>query len=169
MLCEQLQQVTSLVKVNQDIQALQHVEVLLEFQSRFLQALPHRRVVRLGHLDELHATRLQVRDVPDDVVGAEGDVLHARAAVKVNVLFDLRLFLPVRGLVDGHLDDVVGRRHDDGLERGELGADVFVVDGPEAVEAEHALVVVADVLHLVPVLVADAVIDVGEEDGREEF
>jgi hypothetical protein len=36
------------------------------------------------------------------------------------------------------------------------------------VEAQHVLVVVADVFHLVPVLVADAVVDGVELDGRQE-
>lgn len=36
-------------------------------------------------------------------------------------------------------------------------------------EAEDLLVVGADVFHLVPVLVADAVVDVGEEHRGEEF
>lgn len=38
-------------------------------------------------------------------------------------------------------------------------ADVLVIDAPEPVEAQHALVVLACSLHLVPVLVPDAVVD----------
>ena len=164
MLREQLQQVPPLIEINQDIQPLQHLKVLLELHPRPLQPQPHRIVVRLWHLYKLDAPRLQVCDVPHDVVGPQRNVLHAGPAVEVDVLLDLGLLLAVGGLVDGHLDDVVGRRHDDGLEGGELRADILVVDGPEAVEAEDLFVVGADVFHLVPVLVADAVVDVGEED-----
>lgn len=95
-------------------------------------------------------------------------MLHARAAVEVDVLLDLRLALPRRGLVDRHLDALARRGHDDGPERREVGADVLVVDGPEAVEAEDALVVPARRVHLAPVLVADAVVDSGERHLREE-
>ncbi len=49
----------------------------------------------------------------------------------------------------------------------ELGADGLVVDAPEAVEREAALVEVAGGHHLVPVLVADAVVDAHEVDGRQ--
>lgn len=127
--------------------------------------MAHGVVVRGGHVDELDAARAEGRHGGDDVRGQEGDVLDTCARVEGDVLFDLGLSLAGGGLVDGHLDDVVGRRHDDGAQGGELGADLRVVDRPEAVEGEALLVEGAGRDHLVPVLVADAVVDASQGDG----
>ncbi len=67
-------------------------------------------------------------------------MLDAGAVVEIDVFFDLRCLFAGGGLVDGHLDDFVGRGHDDGAEGGEFRAHVVVVDGPEAVEAEAGFV-----------------------------
>lgn len=40
-------------------------------------------------------------------------MLHACAAVEVDVFLDLGLLLAGCGLVDGHFDDVVGGGHND--------------------------------------------------------
>lgn len=77
-------------------------------------------------------------------------MLDARTRVESHVLLDLGLLLARGGLVDGHLDKVVGRRHDNGVEGGEFGADLGVIDGPEAVERETLLVEGARGHHLVP-------------------
>jgi hypothetical protein len=168
MLREQLQQVPTLIKINQDVQAFQHFKVLIERHARLLQPHLHAIVVRLRHLDKLNTSRLQIRNIAHDIVCSERNVLHTRSTIKVNILFYLRLLLALGGLVDGHLDDVVGRAHDDGLERRVLCADVLIVDTPEAMESQHVLVVVADVLHFVPVLVAYAVVDGVELHGGQE-
>lgn len=89
-------------------------------------------------------------------------MLDARAGVEDDVLLDLGLLLARGGLVDGHLDEVVGRGHDDGVEGRELGADLGVVDGPEAVEGQALLVKSTSRDHFVPRLVADAVVDAGK-------
>lgn len=86
-------------------------------------------------------------------------MLHTGSVVELHVFFDLGLFLSVRGLVDGHFDHVIGAGHDDRFECAVFGGDLVVIDGPEAVEAETALVEVAGCFHLAPVLVADAVVD----------
>lgn len=168
---EQLQQVSMLVEVDEDVQALQGIEVLLELPLATvgLKSHAHSRVVRVRDGDEVEAAGAQVRDGGDDVASAQGDVLDAGAAVEVDVLLDLGAALARGGLVDGHLDDVVGRRHDDGVERRVLGGDLGVVDGPEPVEGEASLVVRAGCFHRAPVLVADAVVDGFEGDGGEEF
>lgn len=165
---EQLQQISLLIIVNQDIQPLQRLKLLLQLPVPLLrlEAVPHRLVVRVGYVDELDASGPHGRDGRHDILGQEGDVLDAGARVKDDVLLDLGAFLAGGGLVDGHLDDVVGRRHDDGGEGRVVGADLAVVDGPEAVEGEALLVEGASRDHLVPVLVADAVVDAGEFDGR---
>lgn len=169
MLSKQLQQIPPLVEINQYIQLLQHIKVLIQPHPLRLEPRAHRRIVRLRHLDKLDAAGLQIRNRRDDIRSAKRNVLHAGAAVEIDVLFNLALFLAVGRLVDGHLDDVVGRAHDHAFERGVLGADVLIVHTPEAVEAEHALVVGAYVVHFVPVLVADAVVYRGEVYLGEEF
>ena len=67
-------------------------------------------------------------------------MLHPGRAVVVDVLLDLRLPLPRRGLVDGHLDGLLPVGHDHGPERGVLRVHLAVVHGPEAVEQEVLLV-----------------------------
>ena len=86
-------------------------------------------------------------------------MLGSRGGVEGDVLLDLGLLLSGGGLVDGHLDEVVGGSHDDGAESRELGGDLVVVDGPEAVEVEALLVKGTGLGHLVPALVTDAVVD----------
>jgi hypothetical protein len=159
MLREQLQQVPALIEINQDVQTLEHLKVLIERHTRLLQPHLHAIVVRLRHLDKLHTSCLQIRNVAHDIVCSERNMLHTRSTIEVNILFYLRLLLALGGLVDRHLDNVVGRAHNNGLERRVLGANILVVDAPEAMEAQHVLVVVADVLHFVPVLVAHAVVN----------
>lgn len=105
---EQLQKVPALVKINQDIQTLQHFKVLIELEPRLLKSHLHTIVIRLRHLDELNTSCFQIRNVAYDVVGAQGNVLDAWSAVEVDVFFDLRLLFALGRLVDGHLDDVVG-------------------------------------------------------------
>lgn len=95
-------------------------------------------------------------------------MLDAGAGVEIYVFFNLALAQTGGGLVDGHLDDVVGGGHDDAVEGGVGGADLRIVDGPEAVEGEAFFVVFAGRLHGAPVLVADAVVDGFEGDGGEE-
>lgn len=94
-------------------------------------------------------------------------MLHAGAAEEVDILLDLGRLLAHCGLVDWHFEGAVRRGHDDGAQGGEVGADVCVVDAPEAVEVERRLVVGARAGHAVPVLVADDVVDCAEGDGWE--
>lgn len=158
---EELEEVATLVVVDEDVELLDGVEVLLELPVALLrlEAEADGVVVGGGDVDELDTTGAQGRDGGDDVLGQEGDVLDSRAGVEGDILLDLGLFLSGSGLVDGHLDEVVGGGHDDGGEGRELGGDLVVVDGPEAVEVEALFVKGTGLGHLVPALVADAVVD----------
>lgn len=120
MLRKQLQQITPLIKVNQNIQTLERLKILIQNHALVLQPLLHPLVVCLRDADELHTAGLQVCDGGDDVVGSEGDVLHAGAAVEVDVFFDLGFLVAEGWLVYGHFDGFVGGCHDDGLEGGEV-------------------------------------------------
>ena len=95
-------------------------------------------------------------------------MLHPRPTIPIHILLDLALPLPLCGLIDWHFDDFVRRRHHHAPQRGEFGADVVVVNAPEAVKAEALLVEVAGRVHGGPVLVADAVVDGFEVYLREE-
>lgn len=117
---EKLEQVATLIKVNQNIQALNRLKVFLQHQSGLLEPGLHVGVICVRDLDELDSAGLQVGDVADDVVCEKGDVLHTGTVVEVHVLLNLRLLLALCGLVDGHLDDLVGGGHDDTLQSGEF-------------------------------------------------
>lgn len=116
------------------------------------------------HLDELNTSRLQVLNVPENVVCSQSDVLNATTTIIVDVLLNLTLLLALCGLIDRHLDNLVWRRHDHRLQRRVLGADILVVNGPEAVEAECLFVVFTHCVHFVPVLVTDAVVHSDKTD-----
>ena len=163
-LSEELEEVTALVVIDEDVELLNGIQVLLELPVALLglEALADGVVVGLRDIDELDTAGAHGADGGDDVRGKQGNVLHTGSGVEDDVLLDLRLLLAGRGLVDGHLDQVVLGRHDDRVERRELGADLRVVDGPEAVEGEALLVEGAGGNHVVPVLVADAVVDAGQ-------
>ena len=95
----------------------------------------------------------------DDVVGADRHVLDARAAIKVEILLDLRFLLALRRLVDRKLHAVARVGHHLRAQRGVFGRDVLVVERDQLREAEDASVEVAPRVHLAPADVADAVID----------
>lgn len=117
---EQLQEVTALVKVDQNIQATDGVEVFVQDQTSLLHPHLEILVICVGDLDKLHAASLEVGDIPDDVVCPESDVLNTRTVVEVDVFFDLRLLLALGWLVDGHFDDFVRGSHHDTLQSGEF-------------------------------------------------
>lgn len=120
MLGEQLEEVPTLVKVDQNIQATNSVEIFVQDQTRLLHPHFQAFIVCIGNLDELHATSLEVGDIPDDVVCAESDVLDSSTVIKIDVLFDLRLLLALGWLVDRHFDNLVRGSHHDTLQSGKF-------------------------------------------------
>src|SRR4051794_40852284 len=97
---EQLEQVAVLVLVDEDTQLLQLVPRQLEVPE----PLSYVRIVRIGDLEEPHTALAHRRHGRGDVVGAQRDVLDARAAVEVDVLLDLALLAAVGRFVDGQHD-----------------------------------------------------------------
>ncbi len=125
---EDLQQIAMFIVVDQDAQFLKRIEVLSDLDRRFGEFLAQRGVVGLWHAQELHTTKTQVVDSFDDVLRAQGDVLHASTAVEFDVLLNLA-FPQARGrLVDWHLHDFVVIGNDSGTKRAVLCAHHFVVD-----------------------------------------
>ena len=106
-------------------------------------------------------------DGRDDVVGAQREVLHAGAAVVVEVLGDLALAQAVGRLVD-RLHDLAAVPHHGRTQRGELGRDRFLAEVLQLAETPHP-VVPRDPFGEPAVLdVGDDVVEAGEPDRRAE-
>jgi hypothetical protein len=67
-------------------------------------------------------------------------VLNHSATLKVEVFFDLRFSKSVSRFVQGHLYLLVRGSHDYGPKGREVGANIFVVGGPETMEAKRFFV-----------------------------
>ena len=93
-----------------------------------------------------------------------GDVLHARPAVVLQVLVDLRLPLALGRLVDRELDPPGAVLHHLRHQGRVLGADVLVVERDELLEAEHLAVELDPLVHLPFFDVADDVVDGRQAD-----
>jgi hypothetical protein len=100
------------------IQATDGLETFLKYQTRLLQASLHIRVVCVGNLDELASTSQQrarnnprSRNTWTSTTVLVYSILHFAQTIS-HVFLDLGLFLALCWLVDGHLDDLVGRGHD---------------------------------------------------------
>ena len=106
-------------------------------------------------------------DGGDDVVGGQRDVLHARAAVELEELLDLRPPPALGRLVDRELDPAAAVRDDLRHQRRVLGADVLVVEAGEQREAQDLAVEVDPLVHLPFLDVGDDVVDRLEADGVE--
>lgn len=84
MLCEDLQKIAALVKIDQNIVLLQHVDVLGDLHTLCFQLLSYFHVIDRRNLEEADAARLQVAHGRDDIVRAEGDMLAAGTVVVVD-------------------------------------------------------------------------------------
>ena len=94
-------------------------------------------------------------------------MLHARAAVEIEVLLDLGFPFSLGRLVDRELDPARSVRHHLRHERGVFGRDVLVVEMLELAEP-HDVAVVGDVaVHVPQRHVPDHVVDVEERAGLD--
>jgi hypothetical protein len=153
---EDLQQVAVLVAVDQDLASAQ----LLDRRPYRPDPLHERVVVvRVRRLEELHAARGHLVDGAQDVVGGQGDVLHARPAVELQVLVDLALALAERRLVQRELHLLVAVRDHLAHQRGVLGGDVGADELLHVLEAHHLVVEGDPGVHLAQLHVADDVVD----------
>lgn len=126
---EKLQEVATLIEIDQYVKTFQRLEVLIQHHSLLLKSQFHRVIVGFWHcetvsflscilrivmlaFDELHTPCFQVFDVPDNVICSKSDVLDSSTSIEVDVFFYLRLLLSFCWLIDGHFNDIVGRRHD---------------------------------------------------------
>ena len=124
-------------------------------------------VVGGRNVHEAHAAIAQGLHRGDDVVGAQGDVLHAGTVVVLDVLLDLGLLAPLGGLVQGH-DDLRAVPHHGRHQGRVLGADLVVVEVDELGEAHHVGVEVDPRVELALLDVADHVVDRRQPDGRAD-
>lgn len=116
---------------------------------------------RVGALQELHARGPHPVDRRQDVVRGERDVLHARPAVELQVLVDLRLAPALRRLVERELHLAGAVRDDLRHQRRVLGRDVVADELGHVGEAHDPVVEVGPLVHALDV--ADAVVDRLEE------
>jgi non-specific serine/threonine protein kinase len=160
---EDLQQVAVLVAVDQDAALAQ----FLDGNPDLADPLPQHRVgvVRVRRDEELDAAGAQRVHASADVGRGERQVLHARAAVELQVLVDLRLLLADGGLVQRELHPVVPARHHLAHQRGVLGGDVLADELGQVGEAHHPVVEGHPFVHGAELDVADDVVE-RDERGR---
>src|SRR5262249_41672476 len=96
-----LEQVAIVVTVHEDAEPCQLVYWLINLADARLQFL----IVGRWRREEFYALRLELSHCRQDVAGDHSNVLHARAAIVVQILLDLRsaLLLALSRLVDGEL------------------------------------------------------------------
>lgn len=147
-LAEDLQQIPVLIEIDQNLQLLQHFQVLRHLDAALGQPLAQRRIIVGRNRQELHAARPQTANGRKDVAGVERNVLHTGSGIIVDVLLDLRTLLAQGRLVDGHFDRLLVVADDNRTKRRVFGVDLLVVDRPEAMELQIALVPFGSVFHL---------------------
>ena len=109
---ENLQQIPLLIKVHENIQSFNGVEVLLYAQRARSQTHPQVAVVALWYTQKLDAAGAEHLDSMHYIKCSQSYVLHARAVVVIHKLLDLTLAHPLRRLVDRHLDRFIYVCHD---------------------------------------------------------
>ena len=85
-------------RADQDAKPLQLVHGLVDVAHTALQL----RVVRMRHAQELDALITQLPHRVHNVVGRQRNMLHARSAIEIEILLDLRLLLPSAGSLIGN-------------------------------------------------------------------
>ena len=111
---ENLEKVTLVIVVDEDLLALEDIDVLLDLKVGSGHASTEVVVVGIGDfVKEQDTTSLHSSDGLDDGLGSHGDVLDTGAAVVLTEFLDLTLSHAVGRLVDGHLDLLVEIGHDD--------------------------------------------------------
>lgn len=125
------------VKVDQDLQFLQSLQILFQHHARVLQLAANVAVVLRWHLLKSHAARSELRDGVYNVRGVECYVLHASPAVEVDVLLVLTLLHVLQRFNQRHFDRFVRTRHDHRAQRGLARVDRVLA---QRVQREHVIV-----------------------------
>lgn len=133
---ENLEDVSVVVEVNQNLKFAQHLEVLVHFGLGVRQLGLDEVVLAVGDVQEFESTLLEVGDFVDDVPRAQCDVLHARAALLVDLLLDLGHALAFRRFIDRHFDSFVEVADHGALQRRKFSLDLIVVHTPETVPVQ---------------------------------
>ena len=145
--------------------SFEFVDRLVDLADAVLQL----RVVGVRDSEELDSLLLHLGDGGENIFGGEGEMLHTRALVKIEILLDLRFAASLSRLVNGKFDVAIAVRHHLRHEGGVLGGDVTVVEVLVEREAHHFRVEVDPLVHGVPADVADDVVDVQEADGPRDW
>lgn len=111
---EDLKEIALLVVVNEDLVLLQDVDIFFHLKASFRDTCSQLIVVGVRNLvKEFDTASLHTLHSLHNIFGTHSDVLHARAAIVLAVLLDLRLADSVGRLIDRHLDFLVKIGHDD--------------------------------------------------------
>src|ERR1700694_5987284 len=109
--------------INEDTQIGQLLYILSDIRH----AIHHRRIVVHGRSQKFNAALLQAAHGSDDVGGVERDMLHAGAAIEIQVFFNLRFAASLGRLVDGEFDASTAILHDFRHQGGILGTDGAII------------------------------------------
>lgn len=156
---EYLQQVAILVVVDQDLQLLQNLQVLFDLHLAAGESQPQKVVVRVRHGEKLDAARAEALYGRNNVVGVEGDVLDAGAAVVLDIFGDLGLPLARGRLVDRYFNRLLVICHHNRTQCRIIGMYLGIVDRPEAMKLQFLLVPLARYFHFIVWLIANNVIN----------
>src|SRR5258708_10754235 len=104
---EDLEEVSVRIAVHEDAELRQLLDRLVDRADAALELL----VIARRHRQEFDATILQIGDGLENVVGRQGQVLHTRPSMALQVFVDLRLLFPFCRLVDRKLDPLIAARH----------------------------------------------------------
>ena len=113
-LAEDLQQVSVLIMIEQNLVLLKHVDVLSQFDCHFGQVLSDNVIVGVRNGQELDSSFHQGSHSFNNSFSPQGDVLRSRAVIIVHKLLDLGFLLGYCRLSDGYLDVLMVVSHDDG-------------------------------------------------------
>src|SRR5579872_6487316 len=128
---EDLPQQALLAAIDQDLVALQAIEVLAVARQPLVDQL----VIGVGRVEEFDVAGTQRLDSAIDVRGRQSDVLDALAVIGLEIFLDL--VNPARvaaGLVDRDADFAVGASQRAALDAGQLALNVEITNLPEIEE-----------------------------------
>ena len=112
--CENLEKISLLIVVDQDLVLLEHGDVFFDIQAYFLRSLPDHVVVGVrDFIEEFDSSGLHPLHRLNNVFSPKSDVLHSSSAVILHILLDLTLPHTISWLVDWHLDLLIKVCHHD--------------------------------------------------------
>lgn len=100
------------------------------------------------------------------VVCIERDMLNASPSIIFDILGNLALFLAGCWFINGHFNGLLVVCHHDATERRIFRVNLFIIDGPKAMELQRLFVPLCGDFHLIIGLIANAMINEIQVDWR---